>query len=59
MEHVEFDGDLLLRLLPSKLAVHIASIKHGDSIIELFIEFRLRLITALDVVLDASCVYTA
>ena len=27
-------GDLLLRLLPSKLAVHIESIKHGDLLLQ-------------------------
>ena len=67
MERVEFDGvlllkagDLLPRLLPSKLAVHIAIIKHGTcySKIELFIDFRRRLVTALDAELEASGVYT-
>ena len=61
MEHVEYDGDLLLCLLPNKLVVHIASNKNGDFLLEnrIFIDFRQRLVTALDDAIDASGVYTA
>ena len=61
MECVESDGDLLLRLVPSKLAVHITSNEHGEFLLEniTFHRFRRRLVTARDAVLDASGVYTA
>ena len=49
MECVEFDGDLILNLLPSKLVVHIASIKHSEHI-KLFLDCMRRLVTALDAI---------